>query len=436
MIILMALLLSAVAIITGYAIYNQDLERQTIKLGQGMARSVANILRGDKISVYLETLSKDAVYEGTLNMLKTLREDNGLKYLYVETPTEEGMYFIFDASEGTDDEEAYELGYLDPWDENYPEFKRQILNGGPVDPIVSNTWHGWLLSVYEPIKGSDGKTKAYVGADFGMEEIIKQRAAYLLRLVIVTLLTTAVLTASFLYVIRKTVVLPISILTKAAGEFFVSGYDSQTETSSISSMTVDTRDELHLLSEAMKSMERNINEHIKSLNLITAKAETDALTNLWNRDTFRNRVELHLRDKVSTGDEQMDAFLMIDIDYFKSVNDTYGHTAGDEVLAACAAALRRALRGSDIVARQGGDEFVAFCKSIGDAHTAESKARQIREEWLRIIPNGGDKPVTGSIGIALSPRDGVTFDELYAKSDKALYRAKEDGRDRFVLFEG
>jgi diguanylate cyclase (GGDEF)-like protein len=127
---------------------------------------------------------------------------------------------------------------------------------------------------------------------------------------------------------------------------------------------------------------------------------------------------------------------MIDIDYFKSVNDTYGHTVGDEVLVACAAALRRVLRGSDIVARQGGDEFVAFCKSIGNARVAEDKARQISEEWRKIIPRGGDKPITGSIGIAISPRDGITFRELYEKSDKALYRAKKGGRDSFEVFEG
>ena|GEM_PF-539519 len=163
---------------------------------------------------------------------------------------------------------------------------------------------------------------------------------------------------------------------------------------------------------------------------VTHKAKTDGLTQLWNRDTFKHMVETFLRESpVNSG-----IFMIIDIDYFKGVNDTYGHTVGDDVLVACANALRHVFRDSDIIGRQGGDEFAVFCKGITEIKTAEEKAERIRESWKKIIPESGANPVTGSIGIALFPEHGLTFQELFSNADKALYRAKKNNRDRFEFF--
>jgi diguanylate cyclase (GGDEF)-like protein len=125
--------------------------------------------------------------------------------------------------------------------------------------------------------------------------------------------------------------------------------------------------------------------------------------------------------------------MMIDVDFFKAVNDNYGHAAGDMVLSECAYALRRVVRESDIVGRLGGDEFAVFYKSIGSVAMAEQKARQIRDEWLKIIPPGGEKGITASIGISFTPQDGQAYQELFSKADEALYRAKEAGRDCFAI---
>jgi diguanylate cyclase (GGDEF)-like protein len=162
---------------------------------------------------------------------------------------------------------------------------------------------------------------------------------------------------------------------------------------------------------------------------ITVQAETDGLTGLWNRNTFQRMVEEYL-----SGRDKAGAFMMLDVDYFKSINDTYGHIAGDAVLKDCAGAMRRMLRDSDILARQGGDEFVVFCRGIKDGATAEKKAAQISEAWEEVTPGVG-RHVTASIGIALSPLHGATYEELYNNADAALYAAKERGRACYVLFE-
>ncbi|MCL2796952.1 MAG: diguanylate cyclase [Firmicutes bacterium] len=162
---------------------------------------------------------------------------------------------------------------------------------------------------------------------------------------------------------------------------------------------------------------------------VIIKAETDSLTELWNRDTFQRLVQNQLDD----ARKHSSAFFMMDIDFFKSINDTYGHAAGDEVLIACSEAMRKVLRDTDIIGRLGGDEFAVFCRGIGEPYNAEHKAEQILRAWKEIVPKGGSKSITGSIGIAMVPQHGVEFNELYNNADIALYKAKEK-RDHFEMF--
>ncbi len=165
---------------------------------------------------------------------------------------------------------------------------------------------------------------------------------------------------------------------------------------------------------------------------VTHIAETDGLTGLWNRTTFQRLVEQHLNG----AQNRSGAFLLIDADHFKDVNDTYGHIAGDGVLKACAAAMLNVLRDSDIVGRQGGDEFAVFCRGIKDGAMAERKAIQIAESWRSVIPKGGQRHMSASIGISISPDHGTTFQELYRCADSAMYKAKRQGRNRHVLYPG
>jgi diguanylate cyclase (GGDEF)-like protein len=166
------------------------------------------------------------------------------------------------------------------------------------------------------------------------------------------------------------------------------------------------------------------------LHNITYQAKTDGLTKLWNRMTFQHMVE----DYLSFSKDNHGAFMMIDMDYFKSINDTFGHIIGDSVIKSCAAAMKKVLRDTDIIGRQGGDEFVVFCRGIKNKSEAQKKAEQIQNAWKNIIPKGSKKYITASIGISLFPYDGITFHELYKNADIALYKAKEQGRNCSVLF--
>ncbi len=162
-------------------------------------------------------------------------------------------------------------------------------------------------------------------------------------------------------------------------------------------------------------------------------AHHDALTDLANRALLNERLEQAL---VHVNGGQMVAVHHLDLDQFKAVNDTFGHHAGDKLLKIVADRLRGLVRNTDTIARMGGDEFVIVQAPITDPAEATALAQQIIEWVSEPYDIDGQHAVVGtSIGIAVSPGDGLTPDKLLRNADLALYRAKGDGRGTFRFFE-
>ena len=166
---------------------------------------------------------------------------------------------------------------------------------------------------------------------------------------------------------------------------------------------------------------------------IAHMAHHDALTDLANRVLLNERLESAL---ATFRDGEMIAVHHLDLDQFKAVNDTFGHPAGDQLLKIVAERLRGLVRTTDTIARMGGDEFVVLQAPIADPTEASALAQAIIE--LMSMPydlNGHQAVVGASIGIAVSPGDGSSCDNLLRNADLALYRAKADGRGTFRFFE-
>lgn len=158
-------------------------------------------------------------------------------------------------------------------------------------------------------------------------------------------------------------------------------------------------------------------------------ASTDSLTGAMNRRAFHRRAATLIGSSAPTA-----YLLMLDLDHFKQINDRHGHAAGDQVLIDFSETVRGMLRASDLLGRTGGEEF---CVLLGDANEQDAIniAERIRSgvEAMRVDPKNGQSPlrVTVSIGIAaLTP--GATFDQVAAEADKALYSAKNGGRNRIA----
>ena len=178
----------------------------------------------------------------------------------------------------------------------------------------------------------------------------------------------------------------------------------------------------------------DITQHKEAEARIAHLAYNDALTGLPNRVQFRERLE-HELAFVKRGSRL--ALLYLDLDHFKGVNDTLGHSVGDQLLQAVAARLNMHVRESDIVARLGGDEFALVQSNLANPGDAAIFAQRLREAVVQepYELSGHQVVIDVSIGIALAPDDGTNADQLLRHADLALYGAKAEGRGGYRYFE-
>lgn len=178
---------------------------------------------------------------------------------------------------------------------------------------------------------------------------------------------------------------------------------------------------------------QDVTEQQRVQDRIAHMARHDALTDLPNRVLLRERLEHELK-RVKRG-EQL-AVMCLDLDYFKSVNDTLGHPIGDELLKRVADRLRGCTREPDTVVRLGGDEFAIIMTDLQQPSNAAVLSRRIQESVSKPYQIDGHQIVTNiSIGISIAPIDGTDPDTLLKNADMALYGAKTDGRGTYRFFE-
>jgi len=157
-------------------------------------------------------------------------------------------------------------------------------------------------------------------------------------------------------------------------------------------------------------------------------AEKDLLTGLYNKLTMETAIKGILAET-----ELPHALIIIDLDHFKAANDTYGHQYGDELLQRFAARLADAFRQEDLIGRFGGDEFLLFLTGMNTADSLLAIAEKIGSLARELDTRNGKPILSASIGIALAPEHGSTYEELFQAADQALYTVKENGRSSFCL---
>lgn len=167
----------------------------------------------------------------------------------------------------------------------------------------------------------------------------------------------------------------------------------------------------------------DVDEKASAEERLLLSATTDGLTGLLNRGTLTRRIEDYLKLEDTEG-----AIFIIDIDNFKSINDTYGHQMGDEVIKGIAGAIKKVFRKSDILGRLGGDEFMVFAVGLHQRTDARDKGSKLNELCHSVVADTTVK-TSVSIGCSLYPADGSNYQELYSAADSVLYDVKEGGRN-------
>lgn len=175
---------------------------------------------------------------------------------------------------------------------------------------------------------------------------------------------------------------------------------------------------------------RDINTEKLREEELRCRSQTDPLTGVLNRGAFVEQLSaLFAASPPGTAH----GLVMLDVDRFKDLNDTMGHQFGDKVLVDIAEILRNALRSDDLIGRLGGDEFVLCLKNMPSRRALEDKMANICGALTLTFTEGGN--TSGSLGGVLYPEEGTDFMELYRKADLALYKAKRQGRARYMLFD-
>jgi len=175
---------------------------------------------------------------------------------------------------------------------------------------------------------------------------------------------------------------------------------------------------------------KNISFRKKANEKITFLALNDALTKLPNRIFLKTKLEEFLEEAIKN--KMSLAFLFLDLDYFKNINDVYGHSVGDKVIQDVALRFKNVLNDSDFIARVGGDEFVIL---TSDSLHVEELCKDLAHSIEKPFDVGNEKISLGvSVGIALFPHDGDNFEALFKNADTAMYAAKNSGKNRYKFY--
>lgn len=172
----------------------------------------------------------------------------------------------------------------------------------------------------------------------------------------------------------------------------------------------------------------DIDDEEKEKMKLIKKSETDGLTGIYNAATTRDLITERIK---STGSNARDALIVIDCDKYKAINDTYGHLQGDKVLVNIGKGLTQSFRQTDIIGRIGGDEFCVYMMDVPSTEFVVSKCHQLK---VLIEELNTGLNVSVSIGISMLGEE-TSYEDLFAKADKALYEAKRRGGDQIAIFK-
>lgn len=190
-----------------------------------------------------------------------------------------------------------------------------------------------------------------------------------------------------------------------------------------------------LIGELRLRLRRTNRDLNAALATIGRLASHDGLTGLPNRASFDERLARVVARRA--GDTAKAAVFFVDLDHFKTVNDTLGHSRGDDVLREAASRLAACVRATDVSARQGGDEFVLLVDAYADrAALVDIAERVVAAFRVPMAVGGREVTITASVGVACWPEDGASAQALLTAADAAMYRAKERGRDGYAFASG
>ncbi|MBR0235135.1 MAG: GGDEF domain-containing protein [Clostridia bacterium] len=366
-----------------------------------------------------------------LRKIQDVNDVDCIYIAYIDTEAEAFLYIVDAAYE-----DACPPGCIDPvYDINKPVLKDPEIG---LPAYITNTdEYGWLMTAGVPIHDNDGNVVGYAITDISMEKVHRSQLDYILRLFVFLTLAMVIICIISVIIVDRILIKPLKALSDAA-----TGYcknDSHTFHDVFSRIKIKSKDEIATLSDSMKQMERDINDHISKLLSVNTEltiskhvasemeelANKDALTGVRNKTAYDREVN-DLERQIKNGDAKF-AIAMIDLNFLKYINDTYGHESGNVAITELSSLICGTFKHSSVF-RIGGDEFAIILKNEDYANAGalvekfkalimEKYNDESAEPWRRI---------SAAIGLSEFEKDSdADVHEVFRRADKAMYECKQ-----------
>lgn len=431
--------IAATACVIGYQLFKESTVKEYGHMARLMTSMVAAQLEQAPIEDFIahgRDAEGYAEFEEALYQLKDSYPD--VAYLYVYQIQEDGCHVVFDLD--TLGIKASEPGTVLPFDEEFEPYLPALLRGEPIEPIVSDDAFGWLLTAYSPVRGEDHRTLCYVGADYSMQMLSLIGNVFTGKFISLLASVFIVALALALKLAERNIILPVKSMSYCAGAF---AYDSEEaregNVEQLRALDIRTGDEVESLYHAfLKTTEDSMRyvdnllharlqvaEMREQVSAMDEIAHKDALTGLRNKAAYDEFVT-RLEGDIANGKAKF-GIAMIDLNFLKRVNDTYGHEHGNDYLKACCRLVCEVFEHSPVF-RVGGDEFVVILEN-SDLAAREELVGALKSEMKRRAEDASLQPwekVSAAVGVALY--DAVldaSADAVFKRADAAMYADKQ-----------
>ena len=307
------------SLIISIILYRNYTIEEHIRLAQGTASLVANLIDGDKVNEYIEEGDSSEDYRNLEARLYNVRNSSpDIEYVYVYKIMKDGCHVVFDLD--TDELEGGNPGDIVEFDESFAELIPTLLSGGEIEPIITNDTYGWLITVYIPVYDSHGKCACYAAADVSMNLIRKNMVSFSVKLISIFAGFFILVLAAGLWISEYNIILPINSISISAMEFdYTSVEDLFANEEKLERLQIRTGDEIETVYNAFTKTTENTVEYVQALNRKTETIEQmqDALIYVL-ADMVENRDENtgdHVRKTAAYTRIIMDK--MLELGYYK-----------------------------------------------------------------------------------------------------------------------
>lgn len=415
MIILFAVISNLFCISLNYRNFINSNVEFSFSTASTVAKTCVLVINNDKLQNYLTTQRRDSDYYVTWNKLIDYKNTNeDIVDLSVVSFKEDGCHYIYDTDLS---ENGAFLGDHRAYDSSQISNKDKLIKGKDIGYITYSNH----LEVYIPLLSSYDIPVGYVVVGISTEDAVREQWIYLVKNTVILSVVTIILCIIVLLILGRTVIQPINRLSEAAANYEAS-IDQTTNTSALSRLQLKTGDEIEILSNSMKKMERDILNSAARLSIASWNSYHDSMTQVYNNRHLAENKEIYSSFK-SIG------ALFFDIDNLKKLNDTCGHEAGDEIIKKTADFILKYNRGipESWVYRLGGDEFLLIIGNCTEQYLHDLRDRMKADPKSSL--STPDQPVQCRVAIGGGYLEGkIDIDYLVKLADQDMYKDKRTHR--------